>query len=363
MEILLILVVLLFIIYICFKDTSSLEKFENGVDVVYTWVDYDKQLEEEMKQHGGRLMPMMYKDMEELKYSLRSVEQYMSWCRRIFIVVKDGQKPQWLNETNSRIKIITHSQIIPKKYLPTFNSIVIESYLHCIPGLSEKYIYFNDDILLWNPVTEDMFFTKTNRTIESASSKLNPPSFPNLKCYDGRIEPPKFPEVFDFMTMMEWNGKLIEQYLGTKYDTIRIVHHAPFPNLKSVNQDLDDFLSTLVVNNWSLHEDTSRSKFRHNQNIARMSVFRKYFYLWKNRAVVVEGEFGCKMIECSHLRRNTVEIEGLEHDRDTKFINIQNNIEYDDPGALVHGVEDWKQIQNLLKKKFSKPSAFEVDYF
>ena len=77
----------------------------------------------------------------------------------------------------------------------------------------------------------------------------------------------------------------------------------------------------------------------------------------------MEGEFGCKMIECSHLRRNTEDIQELEHDRDTKFVNIQNNIEYDDPGALKHGVEDWKQIQKLLKKKFSTPSTFEVDYF
>ena len=270
MEILLVLLVLYFIVYICFKENPSLEKFENGVDVVYTWVDYDKQLEEEMKQHGVRLMPMMYKDMEELKYSY-VVWNDIAWCRRIFIVAKDGQKPSWLKESNPRIKIIPHSQIIPKKYLPTFNSIVIESYLHRIPGLSEKYIYFNDDILLWNPVTEDMFFTKNNRTIESASSKLDPPSFENLICNKNMIESPKIPKGFYFMKILEWNGKLIESIW--EQSTIPFVLFTTLSNSKSVNHDLDDFVHSggkqLVVTRRHKSIKVTQSEYR------RMSVFRK----------------------------------------------------------------------------------------
>jgi hypothetical protein len=40
-----------------------------------------------------------------------------------------------------------------EEYLPTFNSLAIISHLHRIPGLSQRFIYFEDDMLLLAPVT------------------------------------------------------------------------------------------------------------------------------------------------------------------------------------------------------------------
>ena len=50
-------------------------------------------------------------------------------------------------ELNPKVKIIDHTEIIPKKYLPTFNSDVIESFIYNIPELSEIFLYNNDDTM------------------------------------------------------------------------------------------------------------------------------------------------------------------------------------------------------------------------
>lgn len=50
------------------------------------------------------------------------------------------------------IKYVFHDQFIPKKYLPTFSSTVIETFLHYIPGLSENFIYMNDDVYINRPM-------------------------------------------------------------------------------------------------------------------------------------------------------------------------------------------------------------------
>ena len=70
--------------------------------------------------------------------------------------------PSWLDTT--KVRIITHEQIIPRKFLPTFNSSVIELFLHKIPGLSEHFIYVNDDFYAWSPMTQNDFFNFTTNT-------------------------------------------------------------------------------------------------------------------------------------------------------------------------------------------------------
>ena len=47
--------------------------------------------------------------------------------------------------------------------LPAFNSNVIESYLHLIPGISKQFLYLNDDYLLGGPVVRCDFYQKDGR--------------------------------------------------------------------------------------------------------------------------------------------------------------------------------------------------------
>ena len=100
-----------------------------------------------------------FADNEELRYSLRSVEKHAPWVRNIYVVT-NGQIPSWLNLDNPRLQIVSHQELfLNKSHLPTFSSPAIESHLHRIPGLSQKFIYLNDDVMFADDVWPDDFYT------------------------------------------------------------------------------------------------------------------------------------------------------------------------------------------------------------
>jgi exonuclease III len=154
-------------------------------DIVYTYVNSrDKKWQKKIKKYAPdkNIDIQRYKDYGEIYFSLKTLEIYgKSICKNIFIVT-DNQK---IDETKisswikTRIKYIYHTDIIPKKYLPTFNSITIESFLHNIPDITENFIYLNDDMFFGNFVTSKYFYNKNNclnilvRSIKKASPKSN----------------------------------------------------------------------------------------------------------------------------------------------------------------------------------------------
>lgn len=142
-----------------------------AVDLVYLWVD-DKD-ENWIKKRDSFLNPELkseavaccrFRDNDELKMSLRSVEKYLPWINKIFVVT-DGQIPRWLDTENPKIEVVFHEQFIPQEYLPTFNSNVIEAFLHKIPNLSEHFLYANDDMFVNQNLTPDFFFNKKGQPI------------------------------------------------------------------------------------------------------------------------------------------------------------------------------------------------------
>ncbi|XP_022527419.2 N-acetylglucosamine-1-phosphotransferase subunits alpha/beta [Astyanax mexicanus] len=100
-----------------------------------------------------------FEDNEELRYSLRSVERHAPWVRHIFIVT-NGQIPSWLNLDNPRVTVVSHQDIFQNQtHLPTFSSPAIETHIHRIPGLSQKFIYLNDDVMFGKDVWPDDFYS------------------------------------------------------------------------------------------------------------------------------------------------------------------------------------------------------------
>ncbi len=132
-------------------------------DVVYTWVDgSDEDYIETRNAHANikkDTNPERFRDsFQMLRYSLRSLETYFNSFNKVYILTARPQAPKWLDLENDRIELIHHDEVIPKKYLPTYNSNVIESFLHKIPGLSKDFMYMNDDFLFGAPVTSRSFF-------------------------------------------------------------------------------------------------------------------------------------------------------------------------------------------------------------
>lgn len=103
--------------------------------------------------------PSRFDDKEELRYSLRSISKYVPWVRTVYLVT-NGEIPYWLNLDNQKLKLITHEDIfLNQNDLPTFSSPAIEVNMHRIPGLSEKFLYFNDDILIGKEVWLEDFIS------------------------------------------------------------------------------------------------------------------------------------------------------------------------------------------------------------
>ncbi|MFO3904275.1 stealth family protein [Enterobacter hormaechei] len=165
------------------NDTNNVSDITFPIDVVYTWVDGSdvewraqkenysaikngirnedtSQLNEinEDGNAGRAFSDERFRNRNELLYSLRSLELYAPFVRNIYIVTS-GQRPEWLNDQSDKIKIIPHSEIYENKdHLPTFNSSGIETQLHHIPGLSEHFLYLNDDFMFADFCTPDDFF-------------------------------------------------------------------------------------------------------------------------------------------------------------------------------------------------------------
>jgi len=135
------------------------------IDFVITWVDMsDPKWQGEFSKYsagGGNtkngVSEARFRDYGFLRYWFRGVDKFAPWVRRIHFVTS-CRLPEWLDVSNPKLNIVCHEDIIPSEFLPTFNSVVIERYIHRIPGLSESFVYFNDDFYIINNVPQERFF-------------------------------------------------------------------------------------------------------------------------------------------------------------------------------------------------------------
>lgn len=144
------------------------------IDVVYLWVDgNDKKWQQEknkwLKIHNiasnDSTNKARWRNNDELKYSLRSIEKNIPWINHIYIITGFNQIPKWLNTKNPRITIVPHSEIMPKAAIPTFNSGAIEMCIGNIKQLNEHFLLFNDDMFITRPISQNFFFTKKGQPI------------------------------------------------------------------------------------------------------------------------------------------------------------------------------------------------------
>ena len=115
-------------------------------------------------------MPSRYRSWDIFKYWFRGVEKHMPFIQTVHLVVSNvEQVPKWLDQ--SKVHVVLHKDILPQQLLPTFNSTTIEMYLHKIDGLSEHFIYSNDDMMPMNSMQAEDFFTDEGLPIYELSHK------------------------------------------------------------------------------------------------------------------------------------------------------------------------------------------------
>lgn len=146
-----------------------MKTYENDpIDIVIPWVDPKdpgwQQSRIEWSAREGRTSVAddsenRYRDWNTLKYLFRSIDQYAPWVRTVHFVTC-GHLPCWMNADAPGLHIVKHSDYMAPEYLPTFSSHAIELNMNRIDGLAERFIYFNDDIVILQETRPSDFFLK-----------------------------------------------------------------------------------------------------------------------------------------------------------------------------------------------------------
>jgi hypothetical protein len=252
----------------------SPERVGFPVDVVYTWVDGGDPEWLASKSaalgdnewlagvNGQAANSSRFQSRDELLYSLRSLHCFAPWVRRVFVVTAD-QVPAWLDLAHPRITVVSHREVFGDTgQLPTFNSQAIESRLHRIPGLSEHFLYLNDDVFFGRPVTPDLFFTPGGLTR----------FFPSSAVVDSAPVSPNDPPV---NSAGKNNRALIKEAFGRILT--RKMMHTPHPSRRSVIAEIEERFAEHV-------EATASHQFRHPDDISLLSSLQQYYAYLTGRA-------------------------------------------------------------------------------
>jgi hypothetical protein len=151
----------------------------DAIDVVVAWVNgRDPKHRAKRKRYladpGADTKPeraatdeRRFSDNDEIRFCLRSIRNHAPWVRTIWLVT-DDQVPAAIDRRRAEqhnIRIVDHREIFRgnEQLLPTFNSLAIETMLWRIEGLADRFLYFNDDMMLVGPVEPTDFFSNDGK--------------------------------------------------------------------------------------------------------------------------------------------------------------------------------------------------------
>lgn len=318
-------------------DESRLE-----IDLVYTWVDdkdpvwlrkKDHYLNSDVTKsrvhHETSYSSSRFKNRNELLYSLRSVEYYAPFVRKIFIVT-DDQIPDWLNVNHDKIHIIDHKQIFDDvTHLPTFNSHAIEMHLHRIKDLSEHYIYMNDDFFFRRKVIpEDFFDTVNGNTKAFFSSQRIPEKKIGL-------------DLLPVDTAAVNGQELLKKHFSLK--VTNKIKHMPYPQRKSIMNE--------IYHKFKEFQHTSKARFRCMNDFSLPASFYHHYARITGRAVKDEMPYLYADIGSRHFKSILMFIR-LSGKYKTFCINDTGDCEYLAP----------QKIDYLLKFFFHELYPFKSSF-
>ena len=145
------------------------------MDLVYLWVDGSHPQSQAYRRRHRVEAPYQTSNHHELLYSLRSVQTHAPWVRRIVVVSECGIVPEWAAAFPA-VEWVDQDVVLPPDAVPCFNNMVLEAYLHRLPGLSEPFLYMNDDYFLGRPVRPELWtapwtFYRSHATIPATAPR------------------------------------------------------------------------------------------------------------------------------------------------------------------------------------------------
>jgi hypothetical protein len=245
--------------------------YSTPIDAVYTWVnhaDSDWQALWTTTYPSDEFDPDRYTSNDELRYSLRSLNKYAPWLNRIYVVSNCSQ-PGWMKE-HPKIVWVKHEEIFPaESMLPTFNSHAIEACLHRIPGLSENFLYLNDDFVLNQPCLPKDFFDEIGRSV----AYFEPYGMVDSKA--GRDTS------LDYLAAAN-NSKVLLKTLFSDYEARCLHRHVPYALKKTVLKEIEEAFAKTI-------ESTRNAKRRSLSDVNVTSFLYHHFAFVSGRAVKGEA--------------------------------------------------------------------------
>jgi|SRR5690625_217919 len=328
------------------------------IDIVIPWVDsndinWQKEKQKYDNNDSKDSRDIRYRDWDLLKYLFRGIEKNIPWVNKIHFITW-GHIPTWMNQSHEKLNIVKHEDFIPKEYLPTFSSHTIELNMHRIEELTEKFIYFNDDIFVIDKINSELFFLNglprdaavLRPNISAFRFSTSPIDANNLEIINTN---------YDFLKTLKGNFK---KWFSFKYkknliNTLLLLPYKKFTgflNYHLPNAYLKQTFESLWEEEYEVLNRTCLNKFRDGRDV------NQWLFRYKQ---IVEGKFAPRHPRYGktyNLTNNNDDIcEALTSKKDKIICINDNNIET---------VIDFEKEKNKIKEKFEmilpNKSTFEL---
>ncbi|MDP8032885.1 stealth conserved region 3 domain-containing protein [Pasteurella atlantica] len=341
------------------------------IDFVLPWVNpmdkewqkskefYSKQVNKDIEGSSAR-----YRDMETLKYVLRSIEQNCPWYNKIYLIT-EGHYPEWLDLESDKLVLVSHSKLyFDKSHLPTFNSNSIEMNLLNIPNLSDYFVYLNDDLFIMKQTDISRFFVD-GKVVDFLShgwfarnelfDKIKPIgvwgysvrktlNLINKELGVGHLE---YKHLFDkSYSIKEKISNFLMKYVYKKALRISHWHYAQPYTKKTLEKVYERFSSQML--------ETSTHKFRTKDDI--MPYIYRYWHL-------LSGDFYPKNCNDAYKNISPVSLEslndiisGIESDENIRFTCFNDNLKLSEDE--YNKIKE--RLQEYLEEKFPQKASFEL---
>ncbi len=288
------------------------------IDAVITWVDgSEPSYQRKIKEHltNNDTIKRQYLQANEINLCVASIVKYAPFIRKIFIVT-DKQSPSLDSVkhivSKEKIEIVDHEEIFRDniEFLPTFNIRSIDALLFKIKDLSEKFIYFNDDMFLVKKTNPEDWFvgdkavltgnwvkTYNKKPIKIISQKIK--SFFNMR--------PSFnASQSKAANIAGFNSKYFKSY------------HCGRPQIKSIIKDFYNKNPEKLV-------DQIKYKFRDDRQYMPYSLC---WHLLIKKTLFIESSIS-KLVEIKKARELSPNqlinlLNKIDTQADIKFLNIQD---------------------------------------
>ena len=310
------------------------------VDIVVPWVNPAdlvwQNIHNKYSNSPGDNSLQRTRDIGIFKYFFRGVDENCKWVNKVHLLLAcPSQIPKWLNTEHPKLHIVFHKDYIPEKFVPTFNTFVIEAFFHRIHGLSENFITCNDDMLFINKTERSDYFIGNTSVDNPRKARFLTCNPVHDTLYHGG-EYNMFQHVLDTSTDIEY---AITGMKNTYYN-----YHIPF----GLNKSLISFI-------WERHHNLLESKLINSR-------FRQpyNFVSWMFRYIKLDmGLY--KYSDDINTKYSYMELG--DHFNFTTFVNAlthQKVICLNDMLTQQNEHSIGKNVGDLLNIRFNKKSSFEI---